>query len=437
MNSASPRFYSRLPRIFLTTALTTLTVLLASNAQAGIQYALEQSHAVPGETITVKAVLFNDTDSGLDWTPPRNLVLQWRNDQGQALRSLATISAGSGKVSVPVNNFVTFSWSAVVPASVEGLQAINIEGSPALLALDTNPQERSAVAGTPITAPVQVPSTQSGNIALANATDVAAAGVSAESGPAPDEATIRPASYSPFESFRNALSPHDPMYFLLGNKGGLNARFQLSFKFRPFSPSSPDKAGFMNHWYLGYTQTSLWDLSSDSMPFIDTTYNPSIFWQKDALVQSDDKRWFLGLTSGVEHKSNGKGGADSRSVNDVFIQPQFNYRFDGGSTLTFSPRVKAYFMPDDTTPNYRDYAGNVDWKLSWKQDNGLMLSGMYQQGKHGRNAVQIDAAWPLRRTILDMNGYLHVQYFQGYGMTLLDYRNKTSPQVRIGLSLVP
>ena len=425
--------YSRFAAV---SSLACMTALVSPTAHAGIQYTLEQAHAVPGETITIRAVLFNDTDSSLDWTPPQNLVLQWRDGNGNALRTLAPLSAGFGSVSVPVNNFVTFSWSAIVPPELKGLQAVNIEGTPTLLALDTSPQEGSLVAGTPLAAPVLSPVPASGELAPADPAAVAAAGVSAETGPAPAQVATQTAALTPFETYRNAISSHDPMYFLLGNKDGLNARFQLSFKFRPFIPSSNEEASFIDHFYVGYTQTSLWDLSSDSYPFVDTTYNPSVFWQKDAIVQSDDKRWSLGLSTGVEHKSNGKDGEDSRSINDVFIQPEFSHRFSGGSTLTFAPRIKAYFKPDEGTPDYRHYAGNVDWKLRWAQDNGLSVSGMYRQGKHG-HATQVDLAWPLRRTFLNMSGYFHVQYFQGYGMTMLDYRQKTSPQVRIGLSLVP
>ena len=62
---------------------------------------------------------------------------------------------------------------------------------------------------------------------------------------------------------------------------------------------------------------------------------------------------------------------------------------------------------------------------------------MYRQGKAGRNAVQLEAAWPLRRTPLNMNGYLYVQYFKGYGETLLEYNKDNSSRVRVGLALVP
>src|SRR5690606_29672724 len=106
------------------------------------------------------------------------------------------------------------------------------------------------------------------------------------------------------------------------------------------------------------------------------------------------------------------------------------------STLAFTPRIKAYFGKPDND-DYAHYAGHVDWKLRWAQDNGLVLTGLYRQGTEGRNAMQFEAAWPLQRTFLNMHGYLPLQYYKGYGETLLGYNQKSSGQVRLGLALVP
>ena len=222
----------------------------------------------------------------------------------------------------------------------------------------------------------------------------------------------------------------------MGNRDGANARFQVSFKYRLFSPDDPARPGFMDNWYFGYTQTALWDLHSDSIPFVDTTYNPSLFWARDAIWSTGDKRWSLGLNAGFEHKSNGKDNEDSRSLNDLYVQPQIDYRFDGGSTLSFRPRFK-YYVWTDHDMDYPGSLGYVDWKLRWAQDDGLILSGLYRQGTGGRNATQLEAAWPLKRTFLHMNGHLYVQYFRGYGETLLGYDRKDDPQLRIGIALVP
>src|SRR3546814_9677101 len=96
---------------------------------------------------------------------------------------------------------------------------------------------------------------------------------------------------SAFDNFRSAISSFEPVYFDIGSKGDTNARFQLSFKYRLFNPTDPLHPEFIDNLYLGYTQTSLWDLEGDSMPFIDTTYNPSLFWRKDKLWETGDQRW--------------------------------------------------------------------------------------------------------------------------------------------------
>ncbi len=418
------------------------TLLGSGPALGGITYKLEQAHASAGETVDITAVLFNDGDNALEYTAPKNLVVQWRNQNGQPIRSLAYLAGGGGSVTVPVNTFVKLAWKAVVPSTVHGLQAVNIEGTPTMLALDTSPLDKSAIAGTA----ADVPVVDAGAARVQGQTDpvlptnvVVAAGASPNQGPAPNNSVAMASSTSDaFDRFRNAISPYEPIYFDAGrNDGVTEARFQISFKYRLFQPKDPTNPDFIDNFYLGYTQTSLWDLSAESHPFVDTSFKPSLFWRKDALLFSPEKSAFLGLATGVEHESNGKDGDDSRAINYGYIQPEFNYRFNSGGTLTFAPRVKAYFGSGDQNPDYADYAGYVDWKLRFAQDNGLVLSGLYRQGTEGRNSTQIDAAWPLRRTFLNMNGYLHVQYFQGYGETLLGYNQKVGSQFRVGLALIP
>src|SRR5690554_3481841 len=91
-------------------------VLFCLPAWAGISYSLEQSSASAGETVQISAVMFNETDSTLDWIPPENLVLQWRSPTGEVTRSLAYLDTPAGQRNVPVNAFVRASWKAVVPS---------------------------------------------------------------------------------------------------------------------------------------------------------------------------------------------------------------------------------------------------------------------------------------------------------------------------------
>lgn len=408
------------------------------SAQAGVNYQLRQVHASSGESVNIDALVFNDTGSLMTWSAPRNLILQWRDHEGNVVRSLAELETPNSQASIPVNNFTAYSWRAVVPNGLKGLQAVNIEGERVMLALDTNAQGVSPITSTPAVAAV----VDAGAGGDPRAPDPAlppaqlAAVGAAEQGPAINSGQgLRPAASS-FDNFRNAISAHDPTYFIVGNKGGNNARFQLSFKYRLHSPSDPSNPRFYDHFYIGYTQTALWDLHSDSKPFVDTTYNPSLFWRKDSIWESQQKSVFLGLATGYEHASNGKAGDDSRSMNDFFIQPEFNYRFDHGATLTFAPRLKHYVFIGEND-DWAHYRGRVDWRLRYAQDNGLVVSGMYNRASQGRETKEVSIAWPLKRTPLNMNGYLYGQYFSGYAETMLGYRDRTSGQFRIGLALVP
>ncbi len=403
-------------------------------ALAGVTYRLDRASAAPGDTVRIEAVYFNDGESGSTWEPSEKMVVQWRGADGKIVRSLATRPGGKSNLNVPADNFARLSWDAVVPVQANGLQAVSIEGQPSMMALDATGRETGTLASKPAYGPVVDARTGK----PVPAVEVAAAGASTEGGPAPAEWTDSGAAEdAAFNEFRSALSAYKPVYFSVDTRNDTTARFQISAKYRLFRSPEKRPPTFGEKFYMGYTQTSLWDLHGHSKPFIDTTYNPSLFWYSEKMWESDNKNWYVGLNTGVEHASNGRDGEESRSLNDAYVQPSFNYRFDSGSTLSFSPKIKSYFMVEEYTSGYSKYAGHVDWNLRWAQDDGAVVSAMYRQGDSQRRTTQLDFAWPLRRTFLNMNGYLHLQYFNGYGETLLYYNKRGDTQFRIGLALVP
>ncbi len=384
--------------------------LCAGSARAALVYHLLSAHAQAGATVELEGLLVNETGNPLASPVAAQLQGQWTNSLGQTSPVRFQLRTSPDAVNLPANTFTRMIWTGGVPQHVQGLLTLQLDGAPdTLLVLKVEPP--GSATGT-----------------------MAATANGAQPALAPD--ATRANGLSPFETFRSAISSYEPIYLALGNKGGANARFQVSFKYRLLSPPDPARPSLMDDWYFGYTQTALWDLHSDSIPFVDTTYNPSLFWARESLWNGTDKRWFLGLNTGFEHRSNGKAGDDSRSINDLYVQPEFNYRFDGGSTLSFRPRFK-YYVLTDRDMHYPDYQGYVDWKLRWAQDDGWVLSALVRQGSGGRNATQLEAAWPLKRTFLHMNGHLYLQYFRGYGETLLGYDQKSEPQLRIGIALVP
>lgn len=231
------------------------------------------------------------------------------------------------------------------------------------------------------------------------------------------------------------LSANEPIYVVLGARDGVTARFQLSFKYRLFDYGSgfgqdqPWLAGF----YFAYTQTSLWDLSSDSKAFRDTSYRPSLFWKWE---RTDNRTWIDGARIGGEHESNGRDGPRSRSINVLFVQPEWRWPVGGGS-FEFAPRVKRY-MDKEENPDIERYRGHVDWRVRYDTGGNWIASALARTGTSGRGSLQLDLA---RRTrdlkFGPISGYVYFQYFNGWGEDILDYNVRRNAQIRAGFAIVP
>lgn len=253
-------------------------------------------------------------------------------------------------------------------------------------------------------------------------------------GPAPAGEGLR---FDPLPDDEPALSANEPMYFVAGARDGLDARFQLSFKYRLFDAQSLPARFFapLGRLHFGYTQTSLWDLGSDSKPFRDTSYRPSLFWQgrigngAGGLVPDY-------LRGGYEHESNGRDGDKSRSIDMLFVQPAWRHDFADGRTFFFAPRFHAYLERGDNRDIAR-YRGYADWVLRYGDEGGWVLGARLRRGTAGHGSAQLDLSHPLREPLFSrVGGFLHFQVFTGYGETLLDYDVKRPPQFRIGFSIV-
>ena len=230
-----------------------------------------------------------------------------------------------------------------------------------------------------------------------------------------------------------ALSANEPMYFVIGSRS--TARFQLSFKYRLFDPDSLPVEWFapLAGLHFGYTQTSLWDMGADSAPFHDTSYRPSLFWQ--GAIAGEGLMPDL-LRAGYEHESNGKDGANSRSINTLFAQPVWRTEFPDGRALIFAPKVYAYLDKSDN-PDIQRYRGYANWNFRYGREDAWLLATQLRTGTSGHGSAQLDLSWPLRRPLFARTGgFLHLQLFKGYGESLLDYNLDRGTQVRVGFSIV-
>jgi phospholipase A1 len=232
------------------------------------------------------------------------------------------------------------------------------------------------------------------------------------------------------------LSENDPMYFIFGAREGYSARFQLSFKYRLFDTGTGfgRRQPWLSGFYFGYTQNSLWDLSSDSKAFRDTSYRPQLFWKWD---RSDDKTFVDSVRIGFEHESNGRDGERSRSINIAFIRPEWHYHLANGHEIQFTPKLYRYLEKDEN-PDIADYRGHVDWRVRYDAAGEWVSTAVVRRGTLGKGSFLLDVSKRARDLRFGpVGGYFHLQYFTGYGEDILDYNVRRKSQVRIGFAIVP
>mgnify|MGYP003393987351 CR=1 FL=1 len=234
------------------------------------------------------------------------------------------------------------------------------------------------------------------------------------------------------------LSTHEPLYIIVGRRNETSAKLQLSFKYRLFDDESAltQFLPLLGKLHFGYTQTSLWDIGGESAPFRDTSYRPRFFYHEDNFWRSPDGQQRLSFAAGVEHESNGRAGLDSRSINVIFVRTRWRINIGKDMYLVLWPKLISYFERSDN-PDIAAYRGYGDLNMRLGKYDGIEASTTWRKGTQTMGSWQVDLTYPIRRRILaDAGGFLHLQYFSGYGESLLDYNLRRASQIRLGFSIV-
>ncbi len=202
-------------------------------------------------------------------------------------------------------------------------------------------------------------------------------------------------------------------------------KFQISFKIKLWQDVL-DKD--MDLW-VGYTQRCFWQLYnfSDSSPFRETNYEPELLlnFRTDYHLFGLRGRY---LNIGFNHQSNGRAEPLSRSWNRLVA----NFGFERDNFIFILNTW--YRIPenetDDDNPNIEDYLGygQINVFYLWHAHRfGLFIRNNLDV--HDNNgAFQLEWSFPL---LTSVSGY--IQYFNGYGESLLDYNADAS---RIGVGFI-
>jgi phospholipase A1 len=241
-----------------------------------------------------------------------------------------------------------------------------------------------------------------------------------------------------YQPYVKNISFYEPMYFLVGTQPEYS-KFQLSLKYRLFNPekSFAKKRSWVKGFHFGYTQTSFWDLASDSAPFEDTSYKPELFYITDRLKTKITAWNALFLQAGLQHESNGRGGESSRSTNTAYFQPIFIFYNEHDRTgLKITPRVWTYYgNEDENNPDIQKYRGYFNLGVTFGKADSLVIDTKTWWAAEGAS-VQIDATYPLHTLFFsDLDLYFQVEYANRLAESLLNYKDRTEA-FRLGFAIV-
>lgn len=210
------------------------------------------------------------------------------------------------------------------------------------------------------------------------------------------------------------------------------AKFQISIKLPLYT-----RAESVEGVYFGFTLTSFWQLYNDevSKPFRETNYEPEIFyqWNTGIKILGID---FNALQLGFNHMSNGQSEERSRSWNRIMLTNLFSDADDIYYLRTW------YRIPEDAksteddpsgddNPDINDYYGRIEigygtrfgsWGLLTRLRNNLSFS-------NNRGSIELSLSYPI-----SLRYELTLQYFNGYGDSLIDY-NRRQNRIGIGFQL--
>lgn len=222
-------------------------------------------------------------------------------------------------------------------------------------------------------------------------------------------------------------------YFTVGTTVGVQkpSRTNSDVKFQISIAQKLTRSVLPWHTYifLMYTQKTFWNVFEKSLPMHDLNFNPGIGWSKPFFNKD---RYVGKLTLLLEHESNGRDSIQSRSWNRISI---------GGSVL-IDPWIMVHgkvWIPIIDGQNNRDilnYCGiyqtgveiaTQDRKFIWD------ITFVKRKGWNLNFNTIFEFSWRFHKK---SNQYFFLQYYNGYGESLLDY-NQFHSRLRAGIVIKP
>jgi outer membrane phospholipase A len=383
-----------------------------------------------GREATLNLVALNTTDHALPHDEPPVMQGKLAGARGESWPvTLRLIADPASDADVPARGYESLTYAFPVPADARGQCVLTIRQPAVMRAV-------FEVRGVELIAAVK-PATAA---TAADTDDAAAATERAPFAPAAPLGNLvpRPVAAKLKRSFLDNFSTHDSVYFIYGPDAPA-AKFQFSFQYQMLAND-----GWLAREYpllkglrFAYTQRSLWDIDESSSPFYDTSYMPELFFASFAPAKKTRGFFtWLGWQAGLGHESNGRDGVNSRSLNTASAHAAFALGNLAGWNLVVVPKISAYISDMSDNADMDDYRGFGELRAAFGKNDSLGVSVLARAGQGlKKGAMQVDVTYPLDVFFNNFAAYILVQYWNGYGESLLHY-NKRTETIRAGLSIV-
>lgn len=214
------------------------------------------------------------------------------------------------------------------------------------------------------------------------------------------------------------------------NIDNFEAKYQISVSM-PLYLMDDDASGV----FFGMTLISFWQVynSETSKPFRENNYEPEVFyqWQTDWDILGYR---FNQFNLGINHQSNGQSGLKSRSWNRLYATAIFSdidsfYYLKAWYRLPEDEKVFELDPTGDDNPDITDFIGHAEFGYGFKFGNVNLLTKITNNlsVSDNRGSIEFNLTYPIN----DRYDWL-LQYFNGYGDSLIDYNRH---QQRIGLGI--
>jgi phospholipase A1 len=203
-----------------------------------------------------------------------------------------------------------------------------------------------------------------------------------------------------------------------------NVKFQLSISHRLTKSILP----FDTYLFIQFTQKTIWNVMEESLPVHDLNFNPGIGLGHLIIYRN---RYIGRAIFMLEHESNGKDGLTSRSWNKV----SFGINLMMNNNINTQTKLWAPIIDSDNNRDILRYNGIGHFGINYYNNSRRFHAGLLTTWR--TKSFDFNTQWELSFKInKQVNQYLFIQYYNGYGENLLDY-NQYKSAIRIGFVIKP